>query len=105
MKRREMGMKLIINCTGPSRADQTLLKTIARAHNWFNELAAKKVKNMAEIVSRENVDKSYVSRVVNLSFLLILTSMFCQYIFIYDRIFFCYIVPSILIGCFISSFS
>ena len=98
-------MKLIINCTGPSRVDQTLLKTIARAHNWFNELAAKEVKNMAEIVSSENVDKSYVSRVVNLSFLLILISTFCQYIFIYVCIFFCYIVPSILIGCFISSFS
>lgn len=82
MKRREMGMKLIINGTGPSRADQTSLKAIARAHNRFNELAAKKVRNMAEIVSKENVDKSYVSRVVNLSFLLILTSMFCQYLLI-----------------------
>jgi hypothetical protein len=50
MKRRGMGMKLIINGTGPSKVDQTSLKAIARAHNRFNELAAKKVKNMAEIV-------------------------------------------------------
>jgi site-specific DNA recombinase len=46
-----------------------LLKTIVRAHKWFNDLTTGKVKNMAEIVSREGVDKSYVSRVVNLAFL------------------------------------
>ena len=62
-------MRLIINGAGPVRVDQTLLKTIVRAHKWFNDLATGRTKNMAEIVSREGVDKSYVSRVINLAFL------------------------------------
>jgi len=69
MKRRGIEMKLVINGTGPSRVDQTLLKTIVRAHRWFNDLATEKVKNMAEIASREKIDKSHVSRVINLVFL------------------------------------
>jgi len=69
MKRRGIEMRLIIKGTGPARVDQTLLKTIVRAHKWFNDLATGKVKNMAEIASREGVDRSYVSRVVNLAFL------------------------------------
>jgi len=69
MKRRGIEMRLVINDTGPARVDQTLLKTIVRAHKWFNDLATGRVKNMAEITSREGVDKSYVSRVVNLAFL------------------------------------
>jgi site-specific DNA recombinase len=69
MKRRGIETRLVINGTGPARVDQTLLKTIVRAHKWFNDLATGRVQNMAEIVSREGVDKSYVSRVVNLAFL------------------------------------
>ena len=69
MKRRGIEMRLIINGSGPVRVDQTLLKTIVRAHKWFNDLTTGKVKNMAEIVSKEGVDKSYVSRVVNFAFL------------------------------------
>jgi DNA invertase Pin-like site-specific DNA recombinase len=69
MKRRGIEMRLIINGAGPVRVDQTLLKTIVRAHKWFNDLATGKVKNMAEIASSEGVDKSYVSRVINLAFL------------------------------------
>ena len=62
-------MRLIIGGTGPARVDQTLLKTIVRAHKWFNDLVSGRVHNMAEIASKEGVDKSYVSRVVNLAFL------------------------------------
>jgi hypothetical protein len=69
MKRRGIEMRLIINGTGPARVDQTLLRTIVRAHKWFNDLATGRMKNMAEIASSEGVDKSYVSRVVNLAFL------------------------------------
>ena len=69
MKRRGIEMRLIINGSGPARVDQTLFKTIVRAHKWFNDLATGKVRNMAEIASREGVNKSYVSRVVNLAFL------------------------------------
>ncbi|HUN55788.1 MAG TPA: recombinase family protein [Smithella sp.] len=69
IKRRGIEMRLIINGAGPVRVDQTLLKTIVRAHKWFNDLATGRMKNMAEIASSEGVDKSYVSRVVNLAFL------------------------------------
>jgi hypothetical protein len=69
MKRRGIEMRLIINGAGPARVDQTLLKTIVKAHKWFNDLTTGKMKNMAEIASRDGVDKSYVSRVVNLAFL------------------------------------
>jgi hypothetical protein len=62
-------MRLIINGPGPLRIDHTLLKTIIRAHKWFNYLATGRMKNMTEIALSEGVDKSYVSRVVNLAFL------------------------------------
>ena len=62
-------MRLVINATGPVRVDQTLLKTIVRAHKWFHDPATGRMKNMAEIASSEGVDKSYVFRVVNLVFL------------------------------------
>jgi len=69
MKRRGVEMRLIIGGTSPARVDQTLLKTIVRAHKWFNELVSGRVKTMAEIASQEGVDKSYVSRVMTLVFL------------------------------------
>ncbi len=69
MKRRGIEMRLIINGTGPVRVDQPLLKTIVRAHKWFNDLVSGRVHNMAEIASMEGVDNCYVSRVVNLAFL------------------------------------
>jgi hypothetical protein len=69
MKRRGIEMRLVINGTGPVRVDHTLLKTIVRAHKWFNDLATGRMKNMSEIASRKGVDKGYISRVVNLAFL------------------------------------
>jgi len=69
MKRRGIETRLIINGGGPARIDQTLLKTVVCAYKWFNDLITGKMKNMAEIALNEGVDKSYVSRVVNLAFL------------------------------------
>jgi DNA invertase Pin-like site-specific DNA recombinase len=69
MKRRGVEMRLILGGAKPARLDQTLLKTIVRAHKWFNDLLSGRVHNMAEIVSREGIDKSYVSRVMTLAFL------------------------------------
>ena len=69
IKRRGIEMRLIINGPEPVRIDRALLKTIIRAHKWFNYLATGRMKNMAEIALSEGVDKSYVSRVVNLAFL------------------------------------
>jgi site-specific DNA recombinase len=69
VNKRGIEMRLIINGTEHARVDQTLLKNIVRAHKWLNDLATGRMQNMAEIASREGVDKSYVSRVVNLAFL------------------------------------
>ena len=69
MKRRGVEKRLIIGGSGPIRVDRTLLKTIVRAHKWFNELVSGRVQTMAEIASQEGVDKSYVSRVMTLAFL------------------------------------
>ena len=62
-------MRLIIGGAGPTKVDQTLVKTIVLAHKWFNDLVSGRMNNMAEIVSQEGVDKSYVSRVMTLAFL------------------------------------
>jgi DNA invertase Pin-like site-specific DNA recombinase len=69
MKRRGVEMRLIIGGAGPARVDQTLLRTVVRAHKWFNELASGRVRTMAEIASQEGMDKSYISRVMTLVFL------------------------------------
>jgi hypothetical protein len=69
MKRRGIEMRLIINGAGPAKIDQTLLKTIVNAHQWFNDLLSGRVRNMAEIASKEGKNKSYISRVINLAFL------------------------------------
>jgi hypothetical protein len=69
MKRRGAEMRLIVGGTGPARMDQALLKTIVRAHKWFNDFVSGRVNNFAEIASQEGIDKSYVSRVMNLAFL------------------------------------
>jgi hypothetical protein len=69
MKRRGIEMRLVIGNTGTGRVDQSLLKTIIRAHKWFNDLASGRVKNLTEIALREGIDRSYVSRMINLAFL------------------------------------
>ena len=69
MQRRGIEMRLMIGGQGPARIDQGLVKTIARAHQWFNELVTGQVQNMAEIALREGTDRSYVARIVDLAFL------------------------------------
>ena len=69
MKRRGVEMRLVIGGAGPTRVDQTLVKTIIRAHKWFNELISGRAQSMVEIASREGIDKSYVARIMDLVFL------------------------------------
>jgi site-specific DNA recombinase len=69
MKRRGAEMRLIIGGARPARVDQALLRTMVRANKWFNDLVSGRVNNFAEIASQEGIDKSYVSRVMNLAFL------------------------------------
>ena len=69
MKRRGVEMRLVIGGAGPVRTDPTLIKTMVRAHKWFNELISGRAQSMVEIATREGIDKSYVARVMDLAFL------------------------------------
>ena len=71
IKRRGVELRLVFNRDrGKSRkADPALLKAIARAHRWFDDLVAGRVSSMAEIGKREGVPKNYVSWLIRLAFL------------------------------------
>ena len=63
-------MRLMITSSGIiNTPDATLIKAIAKAHQWFAELSSGKTVSISEIATRENSDKGYVSRVLNLVFL------------------------------------
>lgn len=71
MKRRGSEMRLVIEggmATNPT-IDETLIKSIARARTWSEELLSGKVASMAEIASRNNVSDSYVKKIMPLAFL------------------------------------
>ena len=69
MRRRGVEMKFVVNGDSAPRTDTVLLKLIARAHCWFDDLISGRAASMVEIAKREKVGKSYVSRVIRLAFL------------------------------------
>ncbi len=71
MRRRGIEMKFVIggNSQVSRRSDPALLKLIARAHCWFDDLATGRAASMVEIGKREKVGKRYVSRIIRLAFL------------------------------------
>jgi hypothetical protein len=71
MRRRGIEMKFVIagNFQISPRTDPALLKMIARAHCWFDDLASGRSASMVEIGKREKVGKGYVSRIIRLAFL------------------------------------
>jgi site-specific DNA recombinase len=46
-----------------------LLKAVARAHRWFDDLVSGRAKLMVEIAAREGIQKHYVSQLIRLAFL------------------------------------
>ena len=64
-------MKFVVNgdLKASPRTDPALLKIIARAHRWFDELVSRRAASMVEIGKREKVGKRYVSRIIRLAFL------------------------------------
>ena len=62
-------MRLVIDNHNAARMDPTLIKTIARAHGWFQDLLSGRAKNIAEIASRENIDRGDVNKRLLLAFL------------------------------------
>lgn len=69
MKRRGVEARLIIGDTGPARIDPTMVRAIARARGWAEELLSRKVPNLATIASREGIDQGDLSRRMMLAFL------------------------------------
>jgi site-specific DNA recombinase len=69
MRRRGVEMKFVVNGDSAPRTDTVLLKLIARAHCWFDDLISGRAASMVEIAKREKVGKRYVSRVIRLAFL------------------------------------
>ena len=62
-------MRLIINGGDePRKPDPALLKAVARARAWFEELASGSVRSLVEIARREGLAKRYVTRLTKLAF-------------------------------------
>jgi hypothetical protein len=49
--------------------DLPLLKAVARAHRWFDELSSGKASSLAEIAEREGLGVRYIGRLIRLAFL------------------------------------
>jgi ParB-like chromosome segregation protein Spo0J len=63
-------MRLVIGGgAGSPKIDSTILKAVARARRWFDDLVSGQALSMVEIGEREGVGKRYVSRMIRLAFL------------------------------------
>jgi hypothetical protein len=71
LRRRGVELRLIVGDHHRSAAtvDLPLLKAVARAHRWFDELGTGKASSLAEIARRERLAVRYVGRVIRLAFL------------------------------------
>jgi site-specific DNA recombinase len=71
MKRRGVELRLVIAGadTPLVKPDSALLKAIARAHRWFEELASRRATSLAALAEREGVTDRYVARLIRLAFL------------------------------------
>jgi site-specific DNA recombinase len=71
VRRRGVEMRLVIKGNGAPapRADSALLKAVARARQWSEDLLAGRAQSVAEIAERERVGARYVRRLLRLAFL------------------------------------
>jgi hypothetical protein len=71
MKRRGVEMRIIIESKEEVRrkVDPALLKAIARARRWFEELATCRMPSLTAIAKREHLAKRYVARLTKLAFI------------------------------------
>jgi site-specific DNA recombinase len=61
--------KLIIEKHDLVQPDPIVVKAIARAQAWFDELTTGKAQSMAEIAKRDNITDNYVSNLIHLAWL------------------------------------
>jgi site-specific DNA recombinase len=71
IRRRGVEMRLVIKGNGAPapQADSALLKAVARAHRWSEDLLMGRARSVDEIADRERVGARYVRRVLSLAFL------------------------------------
>jgi DNA invertase Pin-like site-specific DNA recombinase len=69
IRRRGVELRLVINggASTSGKTDQALLKAVARAHCWFDDLV--RGRSMVQIAKSNGVGKQYVSRLMRLAFL------------------------------------
>jgi site-specific DNA recombinase len=70
MKRRGVEMWIVLQGDSNSvRVDLPLLKAVARAHRWADDLVSGKVRSVGELARREGIDGRSVRRLIPLGFL------------------------------------
>jgi len=71
MKRRGVETRIVIAAGNepPRKADPALLKAVARARVWFDQLASGRVRSLAELARNEGLGKRYAERLARLAFL------------------------------------
>jgi site-specific DNA recombinase len=71
LKRRGVELRLIVGDHNRSAAivDLSLLKAVARAYRWFDEISTGKARSLAAIAAREGLAVRYVGRLIRLAFL------------------------------------
>jgi hypothetical protein len=64
-------MKLVLPGKPPAsdHCDQNLVRLVARAHGWFEELKSGRTESVSEIAAREGMNLGDVSRALPLAFL------------------------------------
>jgi site-specific DNA recombinase len=70
MKRRGVEMRLVlVGDSTSSRVDLPLLKAVARARRWSQDLISGRVQSVGELAKREGIDQRSVRRLLRLGFL------------------------------------
>jgi site-specific DNA recombinase len=70
MKRRGVEMRIVLEGDAtPTRVDLPLLKAVARARRWADDLVSGKVRSVGELARREGIDGRSVRRLIPLGFL------------------------------------
>jgi site-specific DNA recombinase len=71
MKKRGVELRLIIQNerSSTTKVDMVLLKTIARAHRWFDDLVSGEAKSLAAIATHEGLNYRFVGKIIRLAFL------------------------------------
>ena len=69
--RRGNETRLILQNTGATQrpVDKSLLRSIARGYAWRHEIISGQIASASEIAKRESITTSFVSRLIDLSFL------------------------------------